>query len=101
MHARQPMHRVLSWIIAFGLTVDVVIYASLVRRRIFTAETFFDKAQAGRRTQRKERKFVKSFSPLCPPRLRGEIPSLVFNKIAAAAKIFPAPRARLMRCPSF
>jgi hypothetical protein len=30
MQARQPMHRVLSWIIAFGLTVDVLIYGSLV-----------------------------------------------------------------------
>jgi hypothetical protein len=26
MHARQPMHRVLSWIIAFGFTVGVLIY---------------------------------------------------------------------------
>jgi hypothetical protein len=30
MQARQPMHRVLSWIIAFGLTVGVLIYRPLV-----------------------------------------------------------------------
>jgi hypothetical protein len=30
MHARQPMHRVLSWIITFGFTVGVLISGSFV-----------------------------------------------------------------------
>ena len=38
MQARQPMHRVLSWIIAFGFTVDVLIYGSFfVLQQIFWA----------------------------------------------------------------
>jgi hypothetical protein len=32
MHARQPMHRVLSWIIAFGFTVDVFAVGVLILR---------------------------------------------------------------------
>jgi hypothetical protein len=38
MQARQPIHRVLSWIIAFGFTVDVLIYGSFfVLQQIFWA----------------------------------------------------------------
>jgi hypothetical protein len=56
MQARQPMHRVLSWIIAFGFTVGVLIYGSFfVSQQIFWASIHHEALARPSRNQSKRR----------------------------------------------
>src|SRR5262245_46761215 len=55
MQARQPIHRVLSWIIAFGFTVGVLIYGSFPCYSKFSGPEFTTNRLA-RRSRNQNRK---------------------------------------------